>query len=119
MMRRMSSPIQITTTAGNRGEAERIAAALVERRLAACVQIVGPMRSVYRWQGAVEHADEYVCVIKSTDERLPAVEAAIRTLHSYECPELIAVPIVGGSDAYLKWLAEQTVDDSATGGPPP
>jgi periplasmic divalent cation tolerance protein len=109
----MPGPLQITTTAGSRDEAERIAAALVERRLAACVQIVGPVRSVYRWQGAVEQADEWLCLVKSTAERLPGIEAALGELHSYECPELIATPIVGGSEAYLQWLAEQTAQGEA------
>lgn len=99
---------QITSTVGGREEAEQLAAALVEQRLAACVQIIGPMRSVYRWQGQVEQADEWLCLIKTTRERYDAVEAAIRELHSYECPEIIATPIIAGSSAYLKWIAEQS-----------
>ena len=100
--------IQIAATAGNRDEADRIATTLVDRRLAACVQIVGPIRSVYRWQGQIEHSEEWLCQIKTTRERYDAVEEAIREIHSYDCPEIIATPIVAGSAAYLQWLAEQT-----------
>ena len=98
---------QVTTSVRSRKEAERIADSLVERGLAACVQIVGPVRSVYRWQGAVEHAQEWLCFIKTTRAQYAAVEAAIREAHSYECPEIIATPIVEGSEAYLAWLGEQ------------
>ncbi|HSE49089.1 MAG TPA: divalent-cation tolerance protein CutA [Terriglobales bacterium] len=93
-------------TAGSREEAERLAEALVERRLAACVNVVGPMRSVYRWQGAVERADEFLLLIKSTAAQFAAVAAAIQELHSYELPECVELTITAGSDAYLKWLAE-------------
>jgi periplasmic divalent cation tolerance protein len=110
----MSDFLQISTAAGSRDEAERLSRALVERRLAGCVQIVGPVRSVYRWQGAVEEADEWLCLIKTAAERFPAVEAAIRELHSYECPEVIATPITAGSDAYLTWLAEQVEPPGTT-----
>jgi periplasmic divalent cation tolerance protein len=106
----MTDFIQVNTACGHREEAERIAAALVERRLAGCVQIVGPVRSVYRWQGAVERADEWLCHAKTSRDRYPAVEAAIRELHSYECPEVIATPIVAGAEAYLQWLAAQIAD---------
>lgn len=105
----MSQFIQVTTTAGSREEADRIAAALVDCRLAGCVQIVGPMRSVYRWQGQVEQADEWLCLIKTTRERYDAVEVAIREVHSYDCPEIIATPIVAGNTAYLQWLAENVM----------
>lgn len=110
----MSNFLQITTAAGSREEAERLARTLVERRLAGCVQIVGPVRSVFRWQGAVEQADEWLCLIKTTREQFPAVEVAIRELHSYECPEVIATTIEAGSEAYLKWLADQVDPPSPT-----
>ncbi len=99
--------LQVSTAAGSRDEAERIAQALVQRRLAACVQIVGPMRSVYRWQDQVESAEEWLCLIKTTTDAYQAVEAAIGELHSYECPEVIATPITDGSSDYLRWLGEQ------------
>jgi periplasmic divalent cation tolerance protein len=100
--------LQITTAASSREEADRLADALVERRLGGCVQIIGPVRSVYCWKGAVERADEWLLLIKTTRDAYAAVETAIRELHSYECPEIIATPIEAGSDAYLQWLADQT-----------
>ncbi len=104
--------IQVTTTASNRDEAERIAAALVDRRLAGCVQIIGPIHSVYRWHGQVERAQEWLCLVKTTRDAWPAVESAIRELHSYECPEVIASPVTDGSADYLRWLAEQVGQES-------
>jgi periplasmic divalent cation tolerance protein len=97
---------QVTTTVATQADAERIAAALVGERLAACVQIVGPIASIYRWQGAVERADEWYCHCKTTRERYPALEARIRQLHPYEIPEIIAVPIVAALPAYLAWIEE-------------
>jgi periplasmic divalent cation tolerance protein len=98
--------LQVTTTAGSREEADRIATSLVDRRMAGCVQIIGPVRSVYRWQGEIEHGEEWLCQIKTTREQYAAVEAAIREIHSYDCPEIIATPIIAGSEAYLKWLTD-------------
>jgi periplasmic divalent cation tolerance protein len=100
--------IQITVSCGSLEEAAAIGRALVERRLAGCVQVAGPVRSVYRWQGAVEEADEWICVIKTSAERFTDVASAVRELHSYECPEIIATAIAEGSEQYLAWLAEQT-----------
>jgi periplasmic divalent cation tolerance protein len=98
--------LQVQTTAGSEQEAERIAAALVERRLAACVQVLGPIASRYRWRGAVEEAQEWLCLAKTAASRYPELEAAIGELHSYEEPEIVAVPIVAGSAGYLAWLGE-------------
>jgi periplasmic divalent cation tolerance protein len=103
----MSQFVQIMTTTGTRDVAERIAMELVSRRLAACVQVSGPIESTFRWQGVVETAEEWVCTAKTTAAHLPAVEALVKDLHSYAVPELIATPIVGGSAAYFKWLKEQ------------
>ncbi|HVY96968.1 MAG TPA: divalent-cation tolerance protein CutA [Solirubrobacterales bacterium] len=102
----MSEYLQVLTTTGSEEEAERIATALVERRLAACVQTVGPVLSRYRWRGAVEVEREWQCLAKTTAARYAAVEAAIRELHSYEEPEIVATPIVAGSAGYLAWLDE-------------
>jgi periplasmic divalent cation tolerance protein len=104
---RMNDFVQITTATGTRDLADRIALELIERRLAACVQIAGPIVSTFRWQGKVETADEWLCIAKSEQGRLPAIEALFAELHPYEVPELIATPITGGSAAYLKWLTEQ------------
>ncbi len=101
----MTNFIQVATTVGSREEADRIARVLVERRLAGCVQILGPIQSVYRWDGQVEQAEEWLCVAKTGSQQYAAVEAAILELHSYERPEIIATPIVAGSSAYLAWLA--------------
>jgi len=100
----MAEYLQVTTTAGSEEEAEQISAALVERRLAACVQVIGPIASRYRWQGAVEHSTEWMCVAKTSAPRYAELEAAIRELHSYDEPEIVATPIVAGSTAYLEWI---------------
>ena len=96
----------ILTTAGSEAEAHKIAQALVERRLAACVNIVGPIQSVYRWKGAVESAPEHLLVIKTTAAAFPRVRDAIRELHSYELPECVMLQIENGSEEYLRWIAE-------------
>jgi periplasmic divalent cation tolerance protein len=101
----MAEYLQVSTTAGSEQEAERISKALVERRLAACAQVTGPVSSRYRWQGGVEHEREWLCLIKTEARRFDAVEAAIRELHSYEQPEILATPIVAGSPGYLEWLS--------------
>lgn len=99
--------IQVQTTTADRAEAERIASALVERRVAACVQIVGPIRSYYRWKERLESSEEWLCIAKTLSDRYKDAEHAIRELHSYETPEIIAVPITSGSDDYLSWLRDQ------------
>jgi periplasmic divalent cation tolerance protein len=104
--------LQITTTTGARHDAERIAAELVSRRLAACVQISGPIQSTYRWQGAVETAEEWLCTAKTSRQQFAEIQEVVKQLHPYELPELLATPITGGSQAYLKWLGEQLGSDS-------
>jgi periplasmic divalent cation tolerance protein len=106
----MTEYIQIATTTETREQAENIAQALVKRRLAACVQITGPIHSVYRWQEKVEQADEWLCTVKTRKSLFDEVETMIRQLHSYECPEIVATSLVAGSEAYLKWLGEQLVE---------
>jgi len=106
----MSDFVQVLTTAGSEEEAGRIASLLVERRLAACVQVVGPIVSRYRWQGEVEEEREWQCLAKTTRAAYEAVEAAIREVHSYDEPEIIATPIVAGSAGYLAWI-DENVDD--------
>jgi periplasmic divalent cation tolerance protein len=99
----------VLTTASSRDEAKRIAKALVEERLAACVNLVGGVESIYRWQGEVEEAAEVLLLIKTNVEKIEALETVIRRLHSYEVPEFLIFEVNGGSAAYLKWL-----DDSLT-----
>lgn len=94
----------VFTTCPDAAVGERIAHTLVGERLAACVNVLPPMRSVYRWKGQVETASEHLLIIKIRAHDGAAVERRIRELHPYELPEVIAVPIVGGSDAYLAWL---------------
>jgi periplasmic divalent cation tolerance protein len=94
----------VLTTASSRDEAKRIAKALVEERLAACVNLVGGVESIYRWQGKVEEAAEVLLLIKTNVEKLEALETAVRRLHSYEVPEFLIFEVNGGSAAYLKWL---------------
>jgi periplasmic divalent cation tolerance protein len=94
----------VLSTTSSKEEAQKIAHALVDRRLAACVNIVGPIESVYRWQGKVQASAEYLLLVKTTAERFPAVRFAIRELHSYELPECIALEIDNGSDEYLNWM---------------
>jgi periplasmic divalent cation tolerance protein len=88
--------------------AERLAEALVGERLAACVNVLPGLRSVYRWQGTVEHADEVLLLIKTTRERLDALAARVQALHPYELPELLAVEAAGGLPAYLDWVAAES-----------
>jgi len=102
--------LQVLTTAGSEEEAERIGAALIERRLAACVQVIGPISSRYRWQGKIETAREWICIAKTEASRYPEVETAIRELHSYEEPEIVATPIVAGSKGYLDWVGHSVSD---------
>jgi periplasmic divalent cation tolerance protein len=102
----MTDCVQVLTTAGSEEEAGRIAGLLVERRLAACAQIVGPIVSRYRWQGEVEEEREWQCLAKTTLAAYRAVEAAIREVHSYDEPEIIATSIVAGSTGYLAWIGE-------------
>lgn len=99
--------LQVTTTTGSRHDAEQIAAELVSRGLAGCVQVIGPIASTYRWQGKTETAEEWMCIIKTARDRLTAIQSVLDEIHPYDVPELIATPIVGGSDKYLAWLAEQ------------
>lgn len=103
----MTDTIQVSTTTETKRAAQEIATALVEQRLAACVQVSGPIESVYRWQGKVQRSQEWLCTAKTRVTLFPQVEAAIRELHAYECPEILAVPIVDGSAAYLAWLNDQ------------
>ncbi|HEX6298400.1 MAG TPA: divalent-cation tolerance protein CutA [Burkholderiales bacterium] len=98
----------VFTNLPDRASAERLADLLLEQRLAACVNIFAPCRSVYRWKGAVQHDDEHPLLIKTSAERYGALEQALRQGHPYELPEIIAVPIEQGLPAYLDWVAAET-----------
>jgi periplasmic divalent cation tolerance protein len=102
----MTNKRLVLTTASSTEESKKIARALVESRLAACVNIISKIESVYRWKGKVEEAQEYLLVIKTTAEAFPAVRDKIQELHSYEVPECIAITVDEGGEAYLKWIDE-------------
>lgn len=103
-----SEAIQVITTTTERSEADAIAAALLKDRLAACVQIGGPIDSSYWWNGRIETSREYILTIKTRRDLFPRLEAAILALHSYEQPEILAHLAVEVTPGYLKWLEEQT-----------
>lgn len=100
----MTDKIVVLSTAPSQAEATRLARHLVARRVAACVNILPGARSVYRWKGAVEEAEEHVLVIKSRRDLFPSLQRELANLHTYEVPELVALPIVEGSEPYLEWL---------------
>ena len=102
------SALLVFTNLPDRASAERLADALVDKHLAACVNILAPCRSAYRWQGAVQHEEEHPLLIKTTEARYGELEQAIRAGHPYELPEIIAVPIGRGLPAYLDWVAGET-----------
>jgi periplasmic divalent cation tolerance protein len=98
----------VITNLPDRAVAQRLAESLVAKHLAACVNVLAPCRSVYRWKKEVQHDEEYPMLIKTTEERYPELEAEIRALHPYELPEIIAVPIERALPGYLAWVAEET-----------
>jgi periplasmic divalent cation tolerance protein len=100
----MAAPIQVITTTETKADAQAIARAVVEKRLAGCVQIIGPITSTYWWQGEIETAEEWLCVIKSRQDLYQRLEEAIREVHPYDVPEILAVPVIAGSKSYLEWL---------------
>jgi periplasmic divalent cation tolerance protein len=102
------STLLVLTNLPDRAAAERLADLLVAQRLAACVNILAPCRSVYRWKGAVQRDEEHPMLIKTTAERYPELEKALRAGHPYELPEIVAVPIERGLPAYLEWVAGET-----------
>lgn len=111
----MSDTVQILTTVPEKALALQIARTLVEERLAACVQVCGPIESVYRWQGQIETATEWQCWIKSISDRYAEIEQAIRRLHPYEVPEILAMPVVAGQVDYMQWLERSLVEKSPGG----
>lgn len=102
----MTAARVVLTTAGSHEEAHRIARGLVERRLAACVNVLPQIESIYRWQGKVESATEWLLIIKTDVSAFPQLRSAIQELHSYDVPECIMLEITDGSGPYLKWIVE-------------
>jgi periplasmic divalent cation tolerance protein len=107
----MNEYIQIYTTTENKDDAGMIAETVVKKRLAACVQVVGPIVSTYWWEGAIEEAEEWLCIMKSRKDLYDSLEKAILDVHSYDVPEIVAVPIVSGSRSYLQWLNKEVSID--------
>lgn len=100
----MPDALQVMTTTAAQADAERIARAVLEARLAACVQIIGPLTSLYWWQGQIEQAGEWLCLIKTRADVFTELEKTIRSLHPYDVPEIVALPVTAGSADYLAWL---------------
>lgn len=104
----MTDKIVVFSTCGSEEEAHTLASALIEKRLAACVNITAPVTSIYRWKGAVEKSREWLLIIKSRRERFDDLRIALEAAHSYELPEVLALPVVDGSPTYLLWLEAET-----------
>ena len=98
----------VITTTDSAEAAEELGRGIVEAHLGACVQIVGPIRSLYRWEGDVQNDQEWQCWVKTSADRLDALTEHINKNHSYDVPEVVALPIIGGSDAYLSWVTDET-----------
>ena len=103
----MDDIIQVYTTTATSEDAQAIADAVLEQRVAGCVQIVGPIRSAYWWNGKIERAEEWLCIMKSHRRLFPDLERVVRAQHPYETPEIIAVPVVEASQPYLRWLNQE------------
>ncbi len=104
----MTNFVQVLTTIGSKDEAQKIATSAVDKRLAACAQIIGPITSTYWWQGAIETAEEWLCLLKTRQDLYPDLEQDIRANHPYDVPEIIAMPIVAGNASYLAWIGGET-----------
>jgi len=102
----------VQTTAGSEEEAHRLGEVVLRSHLAACVQVIGPVRSRYWWQGTLESATEWLCLVKTTDDRADEVVATIRAAHSYDMPEVIVTGVVGGDEGYLGWIATTVANRS-------
>lgn len=100
--------LQVTVAAASREEAERITGSAVEQRLAACGQVIGPVASAYRWEGKVERAQEWLCLLKTTRARFPELQRHVLRTHSYRVPEIIATAITAGATDYLDWIRAET-----------
>ena len=111
---KMPDYIEVRSTTDSREDADKICAAVVEARLAACAQVSSPIRSTYWWQGKIERADEYLLTMKTTQDKFSALAQVIRRNHSYEVPDIVAVPIVDGTEDYLAWISAETQASGAS-----
>lgn len=107
----MTEHVRVEITAGSRTEAASLAESVVAARLAACAQVGGPISSVYRWGGAIETDEEWLLVCKTAADRLDALVAHVRDRHSYDVPEIVAVPVTGGDPGYLAWVTAETREE--------
>ena len=112
----MTDKVVVLTTTAGRDEGKRIARHLVDTRLAACVNILQPIESVYRWQGQIAEEEEFLLIIKSTRELFTEIKAEILKIHSYQTPEIICLPIIDGSPNYLKWISDSVKQGGAVEG---
>ena len=103
----MTDKIVVFSTCASAEEAERLARRVIDERLAACVNVISSVRSFYRWKGAIEDAAEWLLIIKSTRDKFDALRTALESAHTYELPEVIAIPIVDGSPNYLSWIERE------------
>ncbi len=103
----MTEFIQLFTTTEKKDDAELISREIVKKRLAACAQVVGPIKSTYWWKEKIEQTEEWLCIMKSRRHLYEELEKAIKSIHPYEVPEIVAVPIVSGSQSYLEWLEQE------------
>lgn len=109
----MTDKIVVLSTCSSQDEAEKLARSMVAQHLAGCVNVIPRVRSYYRWNGAIESADEYLLVMKSSRDRMPALLAALEKEHSYEVPEVLALPVVDGAANYLNWLQGSLENETA------
>ncbi len=104
----MTDFIQVMTAIGSKEDAQKIANGIIGQRLAACVQVIGPITSTYWWQDAIETAEEWLCLMKTRQDLYERVEQAIRENHPYDEPEILAMPVLAGSETYLEWIVSET-----------
>jgi periplasmic divalent cation tolerance protein len=104
----MAEFVQVITTCERADDAKRIGEELVKRRVCPCAQVIGPLSSVYWWKDSLQASEEWYCIVKAKKERFNEVETIIKANHTYEVPEIIALPIVMGSDSYLSWMSKET-----------
>src|SRR5215470_12087700 len=104
----MTRFIQVLTAIGSKDDAQKIAVSAVGKRLTACAQVIGPITSTYQWQGAIETAEEWLCLLKTREDLSTDLEQDIRANHPYDVPEIVAMPVVAGNAGYLSWILGET-----------
>jgi len=103
----MKDYIQVFTTTESKEDAEKISREVLGKRLAACTQIIGPIKSIYWWKEKIEEAEEWLCIMKSLNDLYEQLEKVIKEIHPYEVPEILALPVVAGNQGYLEWLNKE------------